>query len=134
METLYWRKINQGISVSRFKLLFVSTIFCLLSCENKVSCENQLERPSTYADFEKILNSTNFRFVDELGENKSSWITNCFYYSCDSKTGYFVLHVKDKKYIHSKVPIEYWTYFKTSKSKGSFYNQKIKGNFILRLI
>ena len=127
-------KINQYIYFFAPKLLIVLAILLLTSCDGRISCEDKLEIPSSYADLEKKLNNTKFRYSDELGLKKSSWITNCFYYSCDLKTGYFVLYVKDKKYIHSEVPIEYWTYFKNSKSKGSFYNQEIRGKFILTLL
>ncbi|MFC3809329.1 KTSC domain-containing protein [Lacihabitans lacunae] len=116
------------------KLSYTLTILFLISCNNGVSCDNQLKKPSTFVELEYQLENTEFSFIEELGLGNSSWITNCFYYSCDLKTGYFVLQVKDKKYFHGGVPLNYWISFKKSKSKGSFYNQNIRGKFKLSLL
>ncbi|MFN8430540.1 MAG: KTSC domain-containing protein [Spirosomataceae bacterium] len=116
------------------KLFYALTILFLISCNNGVSCHNQFNKPSTFVELEYQLENTEFSFFEELGLGNSSWITNCFYYSCDLKTGYFVLQVKDKKYFHGGVPFNYWISFKKSKSKGYFYNRNIRGKFKLSLL
>jgi hypothetical protein len=48
--------------------------------------------------------------------------------------GYFTYETKNgKNYIYRNVPMEVWQSFKNADSPGRFYNENIKGRFILVL-
>lgn len=56
------------------------------------------------------------------------------YYSCDGLVGYFTYETKkSENYIYRNVPVEVWQGFKNADSPGGFYNENIKGRFVLVL-
>lgn len=110
-----------------FLLILFST-----SCSGQ-DCKTLNENFNNYESALKVIKSADFSFSDNCNTNKSSWIENAKYYSCDNKTGYLLLETKSKTYIHKKVPIERWNDFKKAESFGNYYNRNIKNRFQLVL-
>jgi len=80
------------------------------------------------------IEGTEFLFTDKLPPNSSTWILSADYYSCDNRTGFFIYSTaKGEEYIHQGVPISIWKEFKSSRSKGSYYDYGIKGKYKLQL-
>jgi hypothetical protein len=102
------------------------------SCSGK-DCKTLNDNFANYESALKVIKSDDFSFSDNCNTNKSSWIENAKYYSCDNKTGYLLLKTKSKTYIHKNVPIEKWNEFKKAESFGKYYNRNIKNHFQLVL-
>lgn len=113
------------------KLLAVILISILsISC-NSQNCSELKNDFSSYQEANKLINTTDFTFSDKCNTSKSSWILNAEYYSCDERTGYFLIKTKNKTYIHKDIPKKLWNEFKNAESFGKFYNSKIKGKYQL---
>ncbi len=116
------------------KLIFIILIVWLSGCNNKEDCRNLPKSFSSYQTAISEIKSKTFKIKDEADCSNSSWLLTASYYSCNEKTGYFIMTTKTgRKYIHEKVPVEIWQQFKKSDSFGSFYNTHIKGKFQLEL-
>jgi hypothetical protein len=115
------------------KKLYLISIFltCLTACE-----KNCNKLPNNFSSFEqatKLILNTTFACTDNADVSDSSWITSAKYYSCDNKTGFFVLETSNKRYIHQNVPKTLWQNFIKAKSKGSFYGKNIREKYQLKL-
>lgn len=116
------------------KLLSIICFIFLTGCAQSQSCASL---PSSFISYsqaiEKIKSST-FRIRESTDVSASSWITSADYYSCEGKTGFFIYTTdRGNQYIHQEVPIAIWEGFKNASSKGSFYNENIKGRYRLKL-
>jgi len=115
------------------KLSFIISILTFnISCGGK-DCNLIDGNFDSYKHAMQVIKSSDFEFSDHCDTSKSSWIYSAEYYSCDGKTGYFIIETKSKNYIHSEVPIEMWYEFKNADSFGKYYNRRIKGRFRLTL-
>ena len=70
-----------------------------------------------------------FTVDEDVNTSRSTFIQAAHYYSCDGKTGYFIIKIKDFEYIHENMPIAVWKGFKGSSSFGTFYNLNIRNKY-----
>jgi len=103
-----------------------------ISCGGK-DCSLLNDSFDNYKNALQAIKSSDFKFSDECDTSKSSWIYNAEFYSCDGKTGYFIIETKSKNYIHNGVPIGKWNEFKNADSFGKYYNRNLKGRYRLAL-
>ncbi len=76
-----------------------------------------------------VLEKADFLFSESFNSESESWLISASFYSCDSETGYLVIHGPKKDFVHSTVPIVVWHDLKKAHSKGGFYNFYIKGKY-----
>lgn len=89
---------------------------------------------NSYSEAKQYVETFDFQHSEEENLQRSSWISKANYYSCDGLVGYFTYETKKgKKFIYRNLPIEVWHSFKDSNSPGRFYNDNIKGRFLLIL-
>lgn len=113
------------------KYLLLSLIGLLsISC-NSQNCSELKDDFTSYEQAKKSIEITKFDFSDKCNTSISSWILGAEYYSCDNKSGYFLIETKKKTYIHKDLPKEIWNEFKKADSFGKFYNSRIKGKYQL---
>ena len=98
-----------------------------------VACNTIPESFTSYEEAKNFVTSNTFSYSDEVNTSKSSWIRGAAFYSCDRKTGFFVLKTDKQEYIHQHVPVEVWEDFKTAASFGTYYNARIKKKYTLKL-
>ena len=113
------------------KITFL-TLFLFLACHSHSQDCNLL--PSTFTSYKEAINkikSTSFLLIERVNTSKSSWVRAGSYYSCDKKTGYFIILTDKQEYIHEGVPIHIWRGFKSASSFGTYYNENIRNRFRL---
>ena len=92
--------------------------------------------PKTFYSYNEAINkvkTSKFSFVDNVNTSNSSFINSAHYYSCDGITGFMIIELNNKEYIHSGVPIKIWLSFKNSESLGSFYSKNIRYRYRLSI-
>ncbi len=87
----------------------------------------------SYVQAKKLIGQIRFPHVDHTNTTSSSWIRSANFKSCDGMNGFLIISAGANTYIHQNVPISLWLSFKKAPSFGSFYNQKIKGKYRLRI-
>jgi hypothetical protein len=100
------------------------------------SQNNCKDLPKTFYSYNEAINkvkTSKFSFVDNVNTSNSSFINSAYYYSCDGMTGYLIISLNNKEYIHSGLPIKIWLSFKNSESLGSFYSKNIRYRYRLTL-
>lgn len=95
------------------------TIICILliilnSCGE--SCKDLPDNYRNYNEAKDLVLGSNFKIRDEADVSDSYWITSAKYYSCDNKTGYFIIEINDEKYIYQDMPLNVWNNFSKAKS------------------
>jgi hypothetical protein len=104
-----------------------------LALSINIGCSrNCSELPQTFENYEEAIlqvEAASFRIEETIRTPESTWISSATFSSCDGSRGYFLLRVKNKKYLYYNVPIETWEEFKKADSKGAYYNANIKGRF-----
>ena len=116
--------------INFFKYSLFIFVFISISCDSQ-NCTELKDDFLSYQEAKELIKVTEFTFSDKCDTNKSSWILNAKYYSCNQRTGYFLVKTKKKTYIHKNIPKELWNEFKDAESFGKFYNSKIKGKYRL---
>jgi len=97
--------------------------------KRKMGCQTMQTAFSSYDEAKQIIRRTEFKFTDQLGTGKSSWIQDAYYYSCDERIGYFLLVTQKKDYIFQDMPLEVWHEFINTPSHGSYFISNIKGRY-----
>lgn len=110
-------------------LIIVCTSF---SC-NAQNCNTLPSKFTSYNQAISAVENSSFKIDESVNTSKSGWILSAHYYSCDGKTGFFIIKLKRKEYIHAHMPVSVWQQFKRADSFGSFYNYNIKGRYRLYL-
>lgn len=113
------------------KLIIYLSFFLLL-----FSCKKEIPQPKQFQNYEQVsayLNDVKFSIDETTDTSESEWITSAHYQSKDGKTGFLTLGMRGKPYHFQNVPVEVWEDFKNAESKGSFYHQKIKGNYLIKI-
>lgn len=111
-------------------LLFITLVS--LSCYSQ-NCSTLPVKFTSYSQAITAVENSRFKIDESINTSKSGWILNAHYYSCDGKTGFFIIRLKRRKYIHANMPESVWEQFRKSSSFGSFYDYNIKGRYRLYL-
>ena len=117
-------------AMKQLYLLLVCLVF-IVGC--KTGDCNALGKFSSYEDAISKVKSASFNVTETLDAERSSWIKDVSYYSCDGLSGYLILKTSEKEYIHYGVPSKVWESFKGASSLGSFYDHFIRGRYGLVL-
>lgn len=106
-------------------------------CPSDIYGQSCTELPETFVSTTRaseIVKKTKFLYIDRITTERSSWIKSATYYSCDRKTGFFLLVTnKGNEYLFQEMPVNVWERFKQAKSYGEFYNQYIKSKYRLKI-
>ncbi len=97
---------------------------------------NCKDLPKTFYSYNEAINkvkNANFSFIDNVNTSRSSFINSAYYYSCDGITGYMIISLNNKEYIHTGLPKKIWLSFKNSESLGSFYSKNIRYRYRLSI-
>jgi len=97
---------------------------------------NCKDLPKTFYSYNEAINkvkNANFSFIDNVNTSRISFINSAYYYSCDGITGYMIISLNNKEYIHTGLPKKIWLSFKNSESLGSFYSKNIRYRYRLTL-
>jgi hypothetical protein len=97
---------------------------------------NCKDLPKTFYSYNEAIDkvkTSKFSYVDNINTTTSSFITGVSYYSCDGITGYMIIGLNNKQYIHKDLPKRIWLSFKQAKSFGTFYNQNIRHRYNLSI-
>jgi hypothetical protein len=92
--------------------------------------------PSTFKSYSQattLVKAAKFKIIETANTSKSTWVKSATYYSCDGKTGYLIIMLKSKEYIHSNVPYSIWKSFKTASSHGKYYDNNIRYKYRLMI-
>ncbi len=111
-------------------LLFLLFIPIFLSCQSQ-DCSQLPKQFTSHSQAVSLIRKATFKIKESANTTKSSWIRGAEYFSCDGKTGYFILVTDSKSYIHKDMTIEVWKEFKNADSFGSYYNLFIKNKWQL---
>ena len=117
--------ISYRIVILFYFLLFPISGFTQNNCK---------DLPKTFYSYNEAINkvkNANFSFIDNVNTSRSSFINNAYYYSCDGVTGYMIIGLNNKQYIHKDLPMKVWISFKNATSFGTFYNQNIRYRYRL---
>jgi hypothetical protein len=114
------------------KVFLLLTVFISLNCHSQ-NCSTLPNKFTSYNQAISIVENSRFKIDETINTSKSGWILNAHYYSCDGKTGFFIIKMKRKEYIHAGMPVSVWQQFKRANSFGSFYDYYIKGRYRLYL-
>jgi KTSC domain len=113
------------------KLVIISFIIVLMSsCKNGI-CDSIPKRFASYEEAARKIEEAKFSFSEEIFTPESSWIYGASFYSCDGTLGFLRIRTDHENYYHQNVPITVWESFKNSDSKGQFYNEELRGNYVL---
>jgi hypothetical protein len=97
---------------------------------------NCKDLPKTFYSYNEAIDkvkTSKFSYVDNTNTAGSSFISSAKYYSCDGITGFMIIVLNNKEYIHKDMPIKIWLSFKNSESLGSFYSKNIRYRYRLTL-
>ncbi len=112
--------------------LIASILFTIVaSCGS--NCEEIPTNFSNYSQATNVVLRSDFKLSEEANVSNSSWITSANYFSCDGLSGFFVIKMRNRTYIHQGMPYEVWANFKNADSKGHFYSRNIRGRYRLNL-
>lgn len=115
-------------------LCFVLLLIVFTSCNNQNCTDINNKKFSSYSEAKQYVQTFDFQLSEEENLQHSSWMKKANYYSCDGVVGYFTYETKNhKNYIYRNIPRVVWQGFKNADSRGAFYNQNIKGRFVLVL-
>jgi hypothetical protein len=113
--------------ISKYWILAALALSVNIGCSRNCS-----ELPQTFENYEEAIQqieAASFKIDETIRTPESTWISSATFSSCDGSRGYFLLRVKNKKYLYYHVPIEIWEAFKMADSKGGYYNEFIKGRY-----
>ncbi|MGZ9736608.1 KTSC domain-containing protein [Flavobacterium sp. GNP002] len=115
-------------------LCSVLLLLVFICCNNQNCTDINNKKFNSYSEAKQYVETFDFQLSEEEDVQRSSWMRKANYYSCDGLEGYFTYETKNgKKFIYRNLPIEVWQGFKYSNSPGRFYNENIKGRFLLIL-
>lgn len=107
--------------------LLILSVTTFVSCaRNEKTCKDTSINKDFLADPINYVESFTYELTDSVLTPNSSWVRGVRYFSCDGKTGYFILKGKKKYFVHSQVPIDTWLDFKNAPSFGKYYNRYLR--------
>lgn len=113
-------------------ILLILITLLSLSCRAQ-NCNTLPVKFSSYEQAINLVENSSFKIDESMNTSKSGWILSAHYYSCDGRTGFLLIQLKQRKYIHANMPESVWEQFKKASSFGSFYDHYIKGKYRLYL-
>ena len=148
----YVNRAGTTVSGALFALIIAAAFLCATGCSESNQIE-QLEKPEqnliieeipeeftceelpvhyeSYAEAKKLVLASTFPVFESVNTTNSSWIRSASYYSCDGKTGHFIISTDKQTYLHANIPLSVWKSFTHASSFGSFYSRNIKGRYPL---
>lgn len=114
------------------KIYLIITLLIGLNSYSQ-NCNQLSNQFNSFEQAIKLIANTTFTYTNNADVSDSSWIRSAKYYSCDNKTGFFIIKTSNKTYIHQNVPKTVWQNFIKAKSKGSFYGKNIREKYQLKL-
>lgn len=117
----------------KFKIALVCFFIASLTGFAQTNC---IKLPSTFKSYSQatnIVKAAKFKIIETANTSKSTWVKSATYYSCDGKTGYLIIMLKSKEYIHANLPYSIWKGFKNAASKGKYYDSNIRYKYRLNL-
>jgi len=96
-----------------------------------MSCSELPAQFQSYEEAKSSIKQSNFKIEDEVNTSESSWIRAASYYSCDGKSGYFLMLTDKKDYLFQGMPIETWKGFKGADSFGRYYHAYIRDRYYM---
>src|SRR5687767_522795 len=115
------------------KKILLLFLICIATDSFSQDCSKLPSTFSSYSQATQMVRKAIFKVEESVNTSKSSWIRGAEYYSCDGRTGYFILITDKQPYIYQDMPIEIWEGFKNAESFGSYYNAEIKGQWLMIL-
>lgn len=95
---------------------------------------NCKDLPKTFYSYNQAITkvgNAKFSYIDNLITSRSSFVTGARYFSCDGQTGFLIIGLNNRQYIHRDIPLKLWLAFKKANSFGSFYDQFIRNKYSL---
>lgn len=91
-------------------------------------CADLPQHFTSYAHAQQAIEGATWLIAERQWTPESSWINQIKYYSCEGQTGFLLVQIGNRTYIHANVPRRVWNEFKQAPSKGTYYNQRIRGD------
>jgi hypothetical protein len=113
------------------KLIYICCSLLILTACSKNGCDNLPDQFSSFDEVGRKIETTEFFISEVIRTPESSWIHGASFYSCDGNLGYLKIETDHQNYYHEGVSRQMWDEFKSSDSKGKFYNENIRNNFQL---
>lgn len=127
--TMIERIIGQDIDKLKYymkHLILLLIVFSFYqSCKNS-DCKDIPQMFTNFAEAQKFVRGLDWTYSDDA-TFEGSWINSAEYYSCDRKTGFFIMCTDDKCYIHDYVEMKVWEEFKNTLNPGSYYRNHMYG-------
>jgi|SRR5690606_28349643 len=121
-------------SIKVIKLIYSLAVclFITMACSGQ-DCNSLPQSFASPAQGTQMVKKAKFHHVDHIDTQKSSWIREAAYYSCDGQLGFFLLVTKaGREYLFQDMPIKVWNGFKSAESYGVFYNRYIRDKYQLK--
>lgn len=96
-------------------------------------CESLPPTFNSYTQASIIIKKAKYKIFEEANTSGSSFITAARYYSCDGQTGFLIINIGNRQYLHKGLPVKIWLLFKQASSFGTFYNQNIRNKYRLSI-
>jgi len=116
-----------------FRQILLFYLCLTLSSCSAQNCQDIPDVFSSYQQAKNLIEKIAFLYSDKVNASKSNWIRTASFYSCDKKSGFFIITTDKQEYTHQNMPIEIWNSFKSANSFGQFYNQNIKNRYQLNV-
>lgn len=113
------------------KLIYICCALLILTACSKNGCEFLPDEFSSFEEAERKIEATEFNVKEKIRTPESSWIYGASFYSCDGELGYVIIETDHGNYCHKDVPKEVWQSFKETQSTGKYYNEELRGNYLL---
>jgi hypothetical protein len=115
-------------------LILIISIFLLpFFASSQTNCSSLPSHYSSYSEAISKIKNANFTLTDRAYTVNSSFISSAEYFSCDGKTGFLIIGINNRQYLHNNVPKNVWLQFKSANSLGQFYDRNIKGRYLFYL-
>lgn len=113
------------------KLISICCSLLILTACSKNGCDNLPDQFSSYEEAERKIEATEFNVKQEIRTPESSWIYGATFYSCDGELGYLEVETDHGSYYLKDVPKQIWQAFQETESTGKFFNEELRGNYLL---
>lgn len=89
------------------------------------------EKFSSEQEIVRVLDNTDFTLVESFNTLSVRGIQEIAYYSCDEEIGYLKVQTHKRLFVYKNVDINTWNEFRFANSIESYYEKKIKYDFVL---